>query len=174
MPPEQPEAVEPTKAEPEPPQPEKKAKPVSAPAVVLPGSISIKAATATKVEMPKLQAEVKPLSQEDLSQYWNEAAEALELTELMQAAEVRPSEQVGMFEVDAQTVYFADEFRPHKIDVLTFMRKKAGMPMLDCKVNPLYVSKDQVIYSPDDKYNAMLATNPKLIELRKLFPMIDY
>lgn len=141
---------------------------------MLSGSISIKAATATKVELPKLQSEVKPLSQDDLEKYWKEAADALGLSELMQAAEVRPSEQVGMFEVNAQTVYFADEFRPHKIDVLEIMRKKTGMPMLDCKIIPLYVSKEEVIYSPDAKYEAMLASNPKLLELRKLFPLIDY
>lgn len=156
------------------PQAEKKVQPIVASSVMLSGSISIKAATATKVELPKLQSEVKPLSQEDLEKYWKEAADALELSELMQAAEVHPSEQVGMFEVNAQTVYFADEFRPHKIDVLEIMRKKTGMPMLDCKIIPLYVSKEEVIYSPDAKYEAMLASNPKLLELRKLFPLIDY
>jgi len=152
--------------------PEKK--PIHTFGVPLTGSISIKAATAFKVEMPKLQSEVKPLTQEDLVQYWTEAAEALDLTELMNAAVVRPSEQTGMFEAEAQTVYFADEFKSHKLDVLEFMREKSGMPMLDCKVIPLYVSKEEVIYSPDAKYEAMLAANPKLIELRKLFPLIDY
>ena len=48
------------------------------------------------------------------------------------------------------------------------------MKMLDCKVNPLFVSKEEVIYSPEDKYSAMVEQNPKLAELRKLFPMIDY
>ena len=45
------------------------------------------------------------------------------------------------------------------------------MRMLDCKVNQLFVDKDEVIYSPDEKYKAMLEANPAMMaELRKLFP----
>ena len=51
---------------------------------------------------------------------------------------------------------------------------RTGMRMLDCKVNQLFVSKEEVTYSPDDKYKAMVEKNPHLAELRKLFPMIDY
>ena len=40
--------------------------------------------------------------------------------------------------------------------------------------NQLFVSKDEVVYSPDDKYKAMVEKNPQLAELRKLFPNIDY
>ena len=57
---------------------------------------------------------------------------------------------------------------------MELLRKKCSMPMLDAKVNPLFVAQDEVIYSPTDKYNAMLKQNPKLLELRKLFPQIDY
>ena len=77
-------------------------------------------------------------------------------------------------EIDAQSTYFHDEFKPHRIDVMELLRKKSGMPMLECKVNPLYIEKDEVIYSPQDKYKAMMKINPKLVELRKMFPQIDY
>ena len=38
----------------------------------------------------------------------------------------------------------------------------------------LFISKEEVTYSPDDKYKAMVEKNPHLAELRKLFPNIDY
>ena len=141
---------------------------------MLSGSISIASVKPVKVETPRLQAEVKPLVQEDLERYWKEAAEELGLTELMAGATVKQGETPGRIEIDAQTVAFHEEFKPHRINVMEVLRKKTGMPMLDCKVNPLFVEKDEVLYSPTDKYNAMLQRNPSLLGLRKLFPQIDY
>lgn len=126
------------------------------------------------MEVTKLQAEVKPLTQEDLERYWNEIAEELELTELMKDGAVKLGEQHGTIEVDAQTTYFHEDFKPHKIEVLEALRRKSGMKMLECKVNQLFVGKEEVIYSPDEKYKAMLESNPTLLQLRKLFPTIDY
>ena len=137
-------------------------------------SISISGLKPVKSETPRLQAEVKPLSQEDLERYWREAAEELNLTLLMEKGKPRLGEHGGRIEIDALSTYFHDEFKPHRIDVMELLRKKCGMPMLECKVNPLFVDKNEVIYSPQDKYKAMLQTNPKLVELRKLFPQIDY
>ncbi len=138
------------------------------------GSISIASVAPKKEEVTKLQAEVKPLTQEDLERYWNEIAEELELTELMKDGAVKLGEQHGTIEVDAQTTYFHEDFKPHKIEVLEALRRKSGMKMLECKVNQLFVGKDEVIYSPDEKYKAMLEANPTLQQLRKLFPAIDY
>ncbi len=138
------------------------------------GSISISSLPPVKVEAPRLQPEVKPLTQEDLERYWNEAADELQLSLLMEKGKPRLSEHSGRIEIDAQSVYFHDDFKPHRIDVMELLRKKSGMPMLECKVNPLFIEKDDVIYSPQDKYKAMLQTNPQLAELRKLFPQIDY
>lgn len=138
------------------------------------GGISIKVAQ-TKVEpVHHIAVEVKPLTEEDLAMYWQEAGERLGLQDLLAEAVPHLGEKQGCFEVDAQSVSFHEEFKPHKIDVMEFLREKTGMKMLDCKVNPLFVSKDEVIYSPEDKYSAMVEQNPKLAELRKLFPMIDY
>ena len=139
----------------------------------LSGSISINVGP-IKVEKPQIQAEVKPLTQEDLERYWQEAAEKLELGEVLKNAEVHLGEKPGLIEIDAQTTWFADEFKPHRIKVLEFLRRQSGMRMLDCKVNPLFVGKDEVIYSPDQKYAAMLENNPQLSALRRLFPQIDY
>lgn len=138
------------------------------------GALSIGAIKPVQVETPKLQAEVKELTQEDLTRYWQEVAVELGLEELMAQAEVKLGEHPGRIEINAQTVGFSDEFKPHRINVMEALRRRTSMPMLDCKVNPLFIAKDEVIYTPSDKYNAMLARNPKLLELRKLFPQIDY
>ena len=158
-------------------------KPTAQPAAgksLLAGSISIAAAAPVKTAMPKLQAEVRQLTQEDLERYWNEVATELQLGELMKDATVKLGEQVrlgekpGLIEVDAQTTYFHDEFKPHKTEVLEALRAKTGMRMLDCKVNQLFVDKDEVIYSPDEKYKAMLQEHPAMMAMRKLFPNIDF
>lgn len=124
--------------------------------------------------MSKLQADVKPLTQEDLGRYWNEVAAELNLQELMKDAVVRLGEQHGTIEIDAQTTYFHAEFKPHKTAVLEALRAKTGMKMLDCRVNQLFVGKEDVIYSPDEKYKAMLQNNPNMLAMRKLFPNIDF
>lgn len=137
------------------------------------GGISIANLPQVKASAPKLQTEVKPLTQEDLDRYWQQAADELNLQQLMEKGKPRLGEH-GRIEIDAQSTYFHEDFKAHRIDVMETLRKKTGMPMLDCKVNPLFVEKDEVIYSPQDKYKAMLQVNPKLVELRKLFPQIDY
>lgn len=126
------------------------------------------------MDVPKLQADVKPLTQEDLGHYWNEVAAELNLQELMKDAVVRLGEQHGTIEIDAQTTYFHAEFKPHKTAVLEALRAKTGMKMLDCRVNQLFVGKEDVIYSPDEKYKAMLQNNPNMLAMRKLFPNIDF
>lgn len=136
-------------------------------------SISIKS-TPTVEPVKHISIDVKPLTEESLAQYWKEVATKLDLEELMAEGIPHLGEHPGYFEVDAQTVSFAEEFKPHKIDVMEFFREKTGMRMLDCKVNPRFLEKTEVVYSPDDKYAAMLAANPHMAELRKLFPMIDY
>jgi len=121
-----------------------------------------------------ISIEVKPLTEETLAQYWKEAAVELGLEELMAEGIPRLGEHQGCFEVDAQTVSFAEEFKSHKIDVMEFFRSRTGMKTLDCKVNPRFVEKTEVIYTPDDKYAAMVAANPEMEELHKLFPLLDY
>ena len=145
----------------------------SRPASLL-GGISIKAAVVKTAPVQHIAVEVKPLTEEDLTAYWQEAGEKLGLKELLAEGMPHLGEKQGLIEIDAQSVSFHEEFKPHKIDVMEFLRGKTGMKMLDCKVNPLFVSKEEVIYSPEDKYKAMVEQNPQLAELRKLFPIIDY
>lgn len=114
------------------------------------------------------------MTQEDLERYWQEVADELELKELMKDGLVKLGEHHGTIEVDAQTTWFHEDFKAHKMEVLEALREKTGMKMLDCKVNQLFVGKDEVIYSPDEKYKAMLQSNPDMLAMRKLFPNIDF
>lgn len=125
-------------------------------------------------EKPTLPTDVKPLTQEALEDYWKQTADTLGLAELMSGATVRLGEKTGVFEIDAQNTWFHDDFKQHKYDVLGQMRALSGMPMLDCKVNPKFVESEELTYSPDKKYNAMLERNRDLMALRRLFPNIDY
>ena len=121
----------------------------------------------------KITVEAKPLTQQDLERYWNETAQELNLGDLMAAAKVLLGENPRTIDVEATETWFANDFRPHRIDVMQLLRKKSGMPMLECNVIPLFVSKGTMIYTAEEKYKAMLQANPQLASLRKIFPLID-
>ena len=140
---------------------------------LLSNSISIKMPPPPAPVRQKVQVESKPLTQEDLERYWQEAADELDLKELLGAAKVHLGESQRIVDVEATETWFAQDFRPHRTDVMELLRKKSGMPLLECNVIPLFVSKETIIYSAEDKYKAMLELNPQLVALRKLFPEID-
>ena len=139
---------------------------------LLAGGISIKVAP-PPVQPKKVQVEAKPLTQEDLERYWAETATELGLVDLMKAAKVSLGENQRIINLEATEVWFADEFRPHRIGVMERLRAKSGLPMLECNVVPLFINKDAIIYTAEEKYKAMLASNPSIASLRLLFPEID-
>lgn len=145
-----------------------------APRPSLTGGFSIKAKPMPAAPKVQTVVEVKPLTQDDLEAYWQAAGTELQLEELLKAAAPRLGGRVGMIEIDALTVGFRDEFMPHRIDVMQVLRAKSGMPMLECKVNPMFVTKEELIYNPDNKYKTMLEANPAMRSLRSIFPEIDY
>lgn len=140
---------------------------------LLAGGISIKVAPPKVEEATKVHVEAKPLEQADIERYWKEASEELNLADLMSAATVTLGENHRTIDINATETWFAADFRPHRIEVMQRLREKSGMPMLECNVIPLFVSKDTIIYTAEEKYRAMLDRNPHLAEMRKLFPEID-
>ena len=140
---------------------------------LLAGGISIGNLQPQKAAAPVV-VEAKPLLQEDLERYWNEAAASLRLEELLAAAKPQLGDHPGVIDIIATTTWFADEFKAHRTEVMQELRKASGHPMLDCKVTPMFVEDDEVVYSPVDKYNKMLERNPGMAGLRKLMPNIDY
>lgn len=141
---------------------------------LLSGAISIKSSQKVEVERPSLQADMRPLSQELLESYWQRTAEDLKLNEMMGGAKVAVGEKVGVFDVLAQTTWFAEDFKAHRMEVMQHMRKLSGMPMLDCKVTPKFDEREELLYSPEKKYGVMLEHNAAMAKLRQLFPTIDY
>lgn len=109
-----------------------------------------------------------------MERYWHEVGDELDIAELLKDASVKLGEQHGIIEIDALTTYFHEDFKPHRMDVLEALRRKSGMKMLDCKVNQLFVDKDELVYSPDEKYKAMVQSNPAMQQMRHLFPSIDF
>ena len=124
-------------------------------------------------EAPKVQVEAKPLEQADLERYWQETAAELNLTDLMKGATVCLGENHRTIDIAATETWFATDFRPHRIEVMQRLREKSGMPMLDCNVIPMFISKDAIIYTAEEKYRSMLERNPSLATMRKLFPEND-
>lgn len=138
------------------------------------GGISIGSIKPQQVAVQPMAVDAKPLTQEDLVCYWDEVAVELGLEELMKSAEPHMGEHPGVIEIEAKTTWFADEFKAHRTEVMVALRKRSGLPMLDCKVTPMFVESDEVVYSPADKYNKMVERNPQLAMLRKMMPNIDY
>ena len=126
-----------------------------------------------RIERPTVVVDVEPLTQERLEALWKEAGEALNLKELLSEAKVTLTEH-NNFDIEAQNTIFSNNFKPHKLEVIEWLRAKTGLKMLDARVHVRYVEKDDVPYSPEEKYAAMQARNPHIFELRKLFPLIDY
>lgn len=125
------------------------------------------------VQTVKVQVEAKPLEQGDLERYWAETADELGLADLMRGATVTLGENHRTIDITATETWFATDFRPHRIEVMERMRQKSGMPMLDCNVIPLFISKGTIIYTAEEKYRSMAERNPQIAALRKLFPEID-
>lgn len=144
------------------------------PRLTLTGSFSIKSTPIASAPPPRLEAEVKPLTNDDLGRHWHDVAAQLGLEELMAQGAPKVGENGRTIEIDALSVAFHEEFRPHRIDVMQALREKTGMAMLDCKVNPKFITEEELIYSPDNKYKAMLETNPAMLALRRLLPDIDH
>lgn len=143
-------------------------------ASLLQGSISLSIQPIPSVVKPVLQSEQKPLEQEDLERYWEEIGEELDLHGILKDSIVRLSEHVGVIEIDAQTTHFHEDFKPHSTAVMEALRAKSGMKMLECKVNQMYVDEQQMIYSPEHKYDVMLKANSAMAMMRQIFPDIDY
>ena len=156
--------------------------PATAPAPNPPASVrpsltsafSIKATTAAiPTAKPHVAVEVAPLTQEALETYWRETAAELGLEHLLSEAIPRIGEKTSTIEIDAQTVSFHDEFKSHSTRVMELLRKKSGMGRLVPHVNPMFVTREQMAYSPDNKYKAMLEKNPAMAAMRNLFPQIE-
>lgn len=95
------------------------------------------------------------------------------LAEMLKGKELR-LENEDFFVIIVNSSYAESEIRPNLIRMLTYLRSKSGRPKLNCKVEVVYEEKEKVVYTPRDKYEAMLQRNPALETFRVLFPEVDY
>ena len=140
--------------------------------------ISIKTPTTTAPAVEQAPQEAPPLSQEQLAAYWAEMVSAMgtelpKLAEQLKGRELR-WESDDMFVIVVNNSYLDAEIRPNLIRMLTYLRKKSGRPLLNCRVEVVYEEHEAVAYLPRDKYDVMVRQNPALENFRVLFPDVDY
>lgn len=139
---------------------------------LLAGSVSIKPQAVEAVPVSEVVVDAEALTQQRLEELWAQVGAELGIGDLLADATVTLGQR-NNFTITAQTVLFADQFAQHRTDVMQWLRRQTGLPMMDCKVVARYVEKDALPYSPDEKYRYMLEHNPQLARLRRLFPQIE-
>lgn len=80
----------------------------------------------------------------------------------------------GTFVLDVPNSYIEAEVRGYKVSLLTLLRDMSGSRCLNCTINVVHVEQEEVAYKPEDKFKVMAGRNPKMVDLRQLFPNIDY
>lgn len=119
-----------------------------------------------------------PLTSETLQQYWADMVEAMQhplpkLAEQLRGRQLR-LEGEESFIIEVNNSYLDAEIRPHLLRMLTYLRRRCGHPLLNCRVEVVYEQKEALAYTPRDKYDAMAQQNPTIEKLRELFPDVDY
>jgi len=143
------------------------------------GGVSLKCLSAPPAAaVPHAAPPPPPLSEERLRELWNLLLEELKKTDpkLCDALTNRPIayDDEDNFRILVPSSYNDSEIRPHLIRLLTFLREKAARPQLNCRIEVVREEKEDAIYRPLDKYDAMCRTNPNLELLRRILPEIDY
>lgn len=74
-------------------------------------------------------------------------------------------------EVEVENAVQSDQLKLGKIDILNFLRVELRNFALDLNVVMVEKTKDRKPYTAQEKYQAMVAKNPLLEELRKTFDL---
>jgi hypothetical protein len=140
--------------------------------------VNIKTTATALAAVSTEQPSAPPPTQEQLEGYWGEMLEAMrcelpKLADQLGGRELRV-EADDMFVVVVNNSYLDAEIRPHLLRMLTYLRKRCGRPMLNCRVEVVYEEKEAVAYAPRDKYDVMAQKNPKIEIFREMFPDVDY
>ena len=150
------------------------------------GGISIKVAKVDEVNEVKealqlqnsINSQTSKLNQLQLEQLWNETVEHIAAKDAMLAGHLREAkvrmEEDDNFSVEVVSNFAQSEIKPHLLRILTYMRTRCGCPKLNCHIEVVYVEREAVAYTPRDKYDVMLATNPILATFKVIFPDVDY
>lgn len=145
---------------------------------LLPGSISIKMKPVAVPVRPSAQKEALPLTQERLQEAWDSLLEQWESTKpamytVLRGHAVRLEEK-NQFVIEAANSNFERDLRPVQTPMLEVLRSYLSCPELQCRVVVHVEQRDIKVYQPNEKYEAMLQTNPALAKMRMVFGDIDY
>lgn len=177
--PAQPSPAQPTSAQPTPAQPaeeEVKAKP----------SIKLRQGGFTtklqgKVDEKNLVVEKKEpieLNQEVLEKLWGDYAESVKAEDEKLYRVLKEQRLVFVdqnnFNILLANLYQKDELDPHRIRILTALRKESGHDFLQWNFVVERHAVEKVAYQPREKYEEMYKRNPNIAKLRALFQDIDF
>lgn len=127
--------------------------------------------------LPSAAAEERPIDQQLLEQYWAEAMDHFEpqLPKIVAAIRNQKLQLDGpdQFKVNMPNYFVVAEARPHVMQLLEFLRQRAGRPNLNLEFNVVYEEREAVVYSARDKYDVMAEANPMLATFKVLFPEVD-
>ena len=119
-----------------------------------------------------------PVTLEQLNIYWAEMLQAMRQQEPKFAEQLKDKElrieDDDTFVILVNNNYLDTEIRRHLVSMLTYLRQRSGRPQLNARVEVVYEEKEALVYSPRDKYDAMLQSNPALASFRVLFSEVDY
>ena len=119
-----------------------------------------------------------PVTLEQLNTYWAEMLQAMRQQEPKFAEQLKDKElrieDDDTFVILVNNNYLDTEIRRHLVSMLTYLRQRSGRPQLNARVEVVYEEKEALVYSPRDKYDAMLQSNPALASFRVLFSEVDY
>lgn len=145
---------------------------------VLPGSISIKMKPVAVPVRPVVEKSVIQLTQERLQEAWRVLLEHCESTnaemfDVLQGHSVTLSEG-NCFVIVADNSIFERDLRLIQTSMLEYLRDKLSCPDLQCRVEIHAAQRENKVYHPSEKYEAMLLTNPFLEKFRVSFSELDY
>lgn len=135
-----------------------------------------------KEEEARVIDETIEINERLLKTYWKNYAVSLTnnsekgyMFAMLTKHEPRPK-KFNVFEIDVENVLERDQLLDQKLEVLTFMRKKLGIPSLEMDINVVEKEGDVIqAYTPRDKFRIMAENNPELSKLVDRFDMeIDY
>ena len=143
-----------------------------------PSTISIKLSSPAPLVRPSFVGQAKPLTQELLDGYWSDLMSLLKENDDSLYKMLEDKHPVlhdhAQLVIDTFDAFFEKEFKDGQMRVLEYLRKRAGTPLLSCRVNLKVREREALMYSPKEKCEAMLKVNPHLGELMKIFPHIDF
>ncbi len=122
--------------------------------------------------------EAEQLTQQRLEELWAQLAAHFKddavLYDLVADKKVELNNNNSFF-ILVSNLYLDTVLKPHQMKILTYLRQQTCNEQLQYKLKLDGSEKqERVIYQPRDKFEEMAKKNPAMLELRKIFPNIDF